>query len=63
MDGITVSLIGGKSTIDIETVGPFIPAELPTGDYYLGVILNVDDSDMTNNASGKKDIDIIFKSQ
>ena len=60
-NGITVGAtgIGPKSTV--SSIGPnlIIPNWIPTANYYLGVILNVNDSDMSNNFTGKQDVQLI----
>jgi hypothetical protein len=60
-NGITVGAtgIGPKSTV--SSIGPnlIIPNWIPTGDYYLGIILGVNDSDMSNNITKLQDIKLI----
>ncbi|NUQ22512.1 MAG: T9SS type A sorting domain-containing protein [Saprospiraceae bacterium] len=55
---VTGAYIPTKQTLSVTLSGdqPTIPANTPSGDYYLGLILDLDDYDDANNATGKWDV-------
>jgi chitodextrinase len=51
--------LGSLGTFDADFSGPTLPMNIATGSYFLGVVLNVNDANTSNNSPGEYDQDFL----